>query len=301
MYKLNKRKVSNMSLQVFNKDQLHYVSKGAIHRQTLRKQINEALTKNKFKRNFIISSLPGLGKTFEMDQAISTLPPGTLLVFRGDGGFFTYFVDLATAIYLNGGPQNKLTVVNDDCDVLFTDKIIGITKKMFDDTRVLRYGKNYLSLKPLCNDTQWEAILSFADEAKAGIELDVSNVTFITLTNMHFHTVDEVEAEEDGSSKYEKYNARYSIRRRTTYKEIEMPLEELWGYVADVVLNEKICEKFIPNISQQHKEQILLWLYGKWSNGLTERNLSIVEKMTMDIDSYPTDYLDIWEQEYVSK
>jgi hypothetical protein len=288
-----------MSLQVFNKDQLHFISKGAIHRQTLRKQIDDALTKNKFKRNYIISSLPGLGKTYEMDEAIKQLanPP---ISFKGDGSFFTYFIDVATAMYLNGGPQNPLTVVNDDCDVLFSDKVINTTKKMFDDTRVLRYGKNYTSLKPLCSEIQWEAIQSFANDTKAGIELDVSNVTFITLTNMHLQTVDEVEAQEDGSSKYEKYNARYAIRRRTTYKEIEMPLEELWGYVADVVLNEKICEKFIPSISQQHKEQILQWLYVKWTKGLTERNLSIVEKMTMDIDSYPTDYLDIWEQEYVT-
>ena len=69
---------------------------------------------------------------------------------------------------------------------------------------------------------------------------------------------------------------------------------ELWGYVADVVLNDKICEKFMPNIGLDHKHQILQWLYSKWTNGLTEKNLSIVEKMTKDIVLYPQDYLDIW-------
>jgi len=298
MYKLNKRKVSKMSLQVFNKDQLHFISKGAIHRQTLRNQINEALTQNQFGDNFIISSLPGLGKTYEMTQAMKQLkdPP---LLFTGDNGFFGYMLDVLTAIYLNGGPQNKLTVVNDDCDVLFEDKVINTTKKMFDDSRVLRYGKNYKSLKGLCSDTQWDAVLSFANDARAGLEIDVSNVTFITLTNCHLHTVDEVEAQEEGSSKYAKYNARYAIRRRTEYKEIEMPVMELWGYVADVVLNEKLCENIDPTISQGHKEQILQWCFNKWDKGITERNLSIVEKMTKKIVQYPTDYLDIWEQEYV--
>jgi len=298
MYKLNERKVSKMSLQVFNKDQLHFISKGAIHRQTLRNQINEALTQNQFGDNFIISSLPGLGKTYEMTQAMKQLkdPP---LLFTGDNGFFGYMLDVLTAIYLNGGPQNKLTVVNDDCDVLFEDKVINTTKKMFDDSRVLRYGKNYKSLKGLCSDTQWDAVLSFANDARAGLEIDVSNVTFITLTNCHLHTVDEVEAQEEGSSKYAKYNARYAIRRRTEYKEIEMPVMELWGYVADVVLNEKLCENIDPTISQGHKEQILQWCFNKWDKGITERNLSIVEKMTKKIVQYPTDYLDIWEQEYV--
>lgn len=287
-----------MRLQVFSKDQLHFISKGAIHRQTLRNQINEALTQNQFGDNFIISSLPGLGKTYEMGQAMKQLkdPP---LLFTGDNGFFGYMLDVLTAIYLNGGTKNKLTVINDDCDVLFEDKVINTTKKMFDDSRVLRYGKNYKSLKGLCSDTQWEAVLSFANDARAGLEIDVSNVTFITLTNCHLHTVDEVEAQEEGSPKYAKYNARYAIRRRTEYKEIEMPVMELWGYVADVVLNEKLCENIDPTISQGHKEQILQWCFNKWDKGITERNLSIVEKMTKKIVQYPTDYLDIWEQEYV--
>jgi len=289
-----------MTVQIFNKDQLHMISKGSIHRQTLRSQIDEALNNNQFKDNFIISSLPGLGKTYEMEQALTKMTSSPLL-FNGDNGMFGYMIDIATAIFLNGGPQNPLTVVNDDCDVLFDDKNINTTKKIFDNTRVLRYGKNYKSLKGLCSDTQWEAILSFADDNRAGLDIDVSNITFITLTNMHLNTVDEVEAQEDGSAKYNKYNARYSIRRRTEYKEIEMPMMELWGYVADVVLNEKICEKFMPNIAQANKEQILQWLHTKWDNGLTERNLSIVEKMTKQIVRYPNDYLDIWEQEYVKK
>lgn len=287
-----------MTIQVFNTDQLFLIKKGQIHRQTLKNEIDQALNNNQFGDNFIISSLPGLGKSYEMDLAINRMsnPP---LIFKGDNGFFGYFLDITTAIYLNGGPQNKLVVVNDDCDVLFEDKIINTTKKMFDDTRILRYGKNYRSLRPLCSDTQWLAVQSFADDSRAGLDIDVKNVTFITLTNCHLHTVDEVEAQEDGSAKWSKYNSRYAIRRRTEYKEIEMPSLELWGYVADVVLNEQICEKHFPGIKQAHKEQILLWCYQKWDKGITERNLSIIEKMTKKIVQYPNNYLDIWEQEYV--
>ena len=162
-----------------------------------------------------------------------------------------------------------------------------------------RYGKNVRSLKPLCTEKQWDAVMSFAKDDKAGLDIDVSKVTFITLTNIHLNDVKEVENQEQGSSKYTKYNARYAIRRRTQYKEISMPQMELWGYVADVVLNDKICEKFIPDISMEHKHQILQWLHTKWTNGLTEKNLSIVEKMTKDIVRYPNDYLDMWQQEYV--
>lgn len=287
-----------MAIQIFNKDQLHHIQKGADYRIILRNHIDEALNRNKFKRNYILSSLPGLGKTHEMEQAVSKLT-NEPVIMRGDGSFYTYFIDLATAMYLNGGAGNPLTVINDDCDILFNDKNINVTKNAFNNTRLFKYARNYTSLKPLCSDIQWEALQHFAEDDKAGIELDVSNVTFIILTNIHLQDVHEVEAQDTGSAKYEKYNARYAIRRRTQYKEIDMPVMNLWGYVADVVLNEQICEKFIPNISKEHKEQILQWLYTKWENDITERNLSVVEKMTMDIANYPDDYLDIWELEYV--
>ena len=285
-----------MAIQVFNKDQLHHISKGAIHRQTLRNTIDLALNNNSFGDNYIISSLPGLGKTYEMEIALQNRTD--VMVCRGDSGIFGYMLDVITAIYLNGGPQNKLVVVNDDCDVLFEDKHINMTKKMFDDTRIMKYGKNYKSLKGLCSDLQWEAVLNFADESKAGLEVDVSNVTFITLTNTHLQTVEEVKMQEEGSTKYAKYNSRYAIRRRTEYEEIAMSPLELWGYVADVVLNEKICEKFMPNISLDYKQQILTWCYTKWNGNITEENLSIIEKMTKQIMRYPNDYLDIWEQKY---
>ena len=287
-----------MSIQVFNKDQLHHIQKGADYRVILRNHIDEALNRNKFKRNYILSSLPGLGKTHEMEQAVSKLT-NEPVIMRGDGSPYNYFIDLATAMYLNGGADNPLTVINDDCDILFNDKNINVTKNAFNNSRLYKYAKNYTTLKPLCSDVQWAALEYFADATKAGIELDVSNVTFIILTNMHLQDVHEVSAQEPGSTKYEKYNNRYAIRRRTQYKEIDMPTMDLWGYVADVVLNEQICEKFIPNISKGHKEQILQWLYTKWENDVTEQNLSIVEKMTMDIANYPNDYLDIWELEYV--
>lgn len=287
-----------MAIQVFNKDQLHLISKGAIHRQTLRNQIDEALNHNPFNENWIISSLPGLGKTWELEQAIKHMAQAPV-VFNGNNGIYAYTVDIATAVYLAQG--QRLVIVNDDCDMLFDSKNINTAKKMFDGTRILRYGKNYKSLRPICTDLQFEALESFAQPDKAGIDIPLKNVTFITLTNQHFHTVNEVEAHEPGSPKYDRYNDLYSIRRRTEYKEIQMPVMELWGYVADVVLNDKICEKFIPNINQTHKEQILQWCYTKWEENITERNLSIIEKMTKQIVRYPNDYLDVWEQEYATK
>jgi len=286
-------------MQIFDTDQQHLISKGAIHRQTLTKSIQESLNfGGQFNENYIISSLPGLGKTHELEtqlENMNDLP----IVFNGDNGIFAFTIDVATAVYLANG--QSITIVLDDCDMLFDNKVINITKKMFDNTKVLRYGKNYRTLKSMCTELQFEALESFASEDRAGLDIPLDNVNFVVLTNMHLNTVDEVETQEPGSTKYNRYNGLYAIRRRTEYKEIEMPTMELWGYVADVVLNEKICEKFVPTITLEQKQQILVWCYNKWENGITERNLSIIEKMTKQIVRYPNNYLDIWNQEYVKK
>ena len=284
-----------MGIQVFDTDQLHYIKKGGKFRKSLIEDIDEALNNNAFMDNYLISSLPGLGKSFEMERQLSKMktPP---LKFEGSSSIFTYFIELATAIYLNKG--QPFPVVNDDCDVLFEDKNINITKKMFDDARKLKYGKNWKSLLQFCSPLQAKALESFADPSKAGIELDVSNVTFITLTNRYFPTVNQVENCDEGTPKHKKYTDLYAIRRRTEYKEIHMDNMELWGYVADVVLNDKICEKFIPNINIDYKHQILEWCYNRWEDKITERNLSVIEKMTKDIVKSPKDYKDIWDQKY---
>ena len=282
-------------MQVFDKDQLHYIAKGQVHRATLRSQINEALNNNLFRENFIISSLPGLGKSYEMTKALGSIsnPP---LVFNGAASMPAFIIDVATAVYLAKGQH--LTVVLDDCDVIFADANINSVKKMFDDTRILRYGKVAKGLYPFCTDLQIEAINSFAEPESAGFTVPLNNVTFITLTNRHLPTVNEVDVMDPATSQHNKAKDLYAIRRRTEYKEIAMESLELWGYVTDVIINEQICEKFLPQIALNQKQQIATWMYVNWKE-VTERNLSLAEKMTKDMVRYPNDYLDIWATNYI--
>jgi hypothetical protein len=283
-------------MQVFDSDQQHYIAKGIIHQQILRNSLQTAVFKNKFKENYIVSSVPGLGKSFEMSKIYSTLNQDQVVLIEGSAGIFSFIIDITTAVYLSAG--KPLTVILDDCDVLFEDKNLNLAKKMFDQTRKLIYGKNARTLKSFCTDLQWQAIQSFLEDDRAGFSVDLNTVTFIILTNRHLPTINEVEAQQAGSKKDTMFTDLYAIRRRTKYKEIGMSNEELWGYVANVVLNEQICEKFISDISLKQKEQILTWCWANWSN-VSERNLSLIEKMTKDIDNYPTNYVDIWKTEYL--
>ena len=104
-------------MQVFNKDQLHYISKGQVHQKTLKNHINEALFNNPFNANYILASLPGLGKSFETQEALKQITNNPPLVIEGTASMPAFTIDIATAVYLSGGQH--LVVVLDDCDVLF--------------------------------------------------------------------------------------------------------------------------------------------------------------------------------------
>jgi len=284
-------------MQVFTQEQLYHINQGKITQDILRSTIHEALHNNIFNTNVLISSKPGLGKSYEMTQALTKLtnPP---LLFEGNANISAFTIDIATAVFLSAGKH--LTIVLDDCDMLFEDKNLNTAKKMFDKTRALKYNKHYRSLKGLCTDLQFEAIASFSSDDRAGFSVPLHNVTFIILTNRHFPTINQVEKEEEGTSKESKFTDLHAIRRRTEGETIEMDNKTLWGYVANVVINEKICELITPNISQQQKEQMLNWLYPLWDK-VTERNLSLIEKMTRDSVRYPTNYMDIWSKKYLER
>lgn len=291
------RKKPTSELQIFTDDQIHYINKGKTKQNILRSTIDTALHNNQFNDNYVISSLPGLGKSYEMEQAIKTLKEPPLLIY-GNAGMNAFYLDMAMAVYLAG--LRHLTVILDDCDMLFEDKNLNTAKKMFDNTRALKYNKNFRALRGLCTDEQFTALEHFSSPTQAGFTVPLNNVTFIILTNRYFPTINQVEQQEAGSKKEQVQTDLYSIRRRTEGETIEMDRDELWGYVANVVLNEKICEKFMPTVTDELKYQLLEWCHTRWDY-VTERNLSLIEKMTKDVVKYPKNYKDIWANRYEDK
>lgn len=276
-------------------DQKHMIKKGKMQQLILRNQITEALQNNPHNDNYVISSPPGLGKSHETEKFISSMSERPITI-DGNSGIFNLMVDIATASYLRGGAH--MTVVLDDCDVLFEPKNINIAKKMFDQARKMVYGKNWRSLKGQLTELQYEAIEHFSGEDRAGFEVPTNNITFLILTNRYLPTVNDVNSLEEGSRRHSVATDLYAIRRRTQCNPIDMPDDVLWGYVANVVLNESICEKFKENITEAEKYQIVEWMHKYWDR-VTERNLSLAEKMTKDMIRYPDMYLDIWKNNYL--
>lgn len=278
--------------QVFTIDQVNLINKGAFHHNKLKNLVRAGMTSNE---NTIISSTPGLGKSYETEEFMKTMNNKPLF-FSGTPSMPAFIVDIATAVYLSN--NQPLFVVLDDCDLLFLDVNTNTTKKMFDQTKKLKYNKVTTGLKAFCNELQWEAIQHFTKPDRAGFEVPLDNVTVLILTNKHLPTINEVNALDTGSKRYSVQTDLHAIRRRVDYQEIGMNDDELWGYVAHITLNSNICQKILPNIQQSQIEQLLIWCRYNWAN-VTERNLSLIEKLTKEIKNYPNNYLDMWNINYV--
>ncbi len=285
--------------QIFDTDQQNKIKKGKSMHLLLTQSIDEALNNNQFGENFCISSPPGMAKTYETQLAMGMLnnPP---LLFEGAASFPAFAIEFATAVYLHeqSGNKERLRVVLDDCDVLFEPKNANASKKMFDSSKKLQYTKMVSQLKSMCTDLQWEAIQHFSSDEKVGFSVPTDNVTFLIITNRHLHTHSQVERLMEGETAHTKATELHAIRRRVNYEEINMQKDDLWGYIANVVWNNTICEKFITNITKEQKLEILNWCENKWSR-VTERNLSLVEKMTKDMVRFPDTYKDVWNNRYL--
>jgi len=284
-------------MQKFTLDEQHLIKKGGTRQIQLVDLIDTALNDNQFNDNFIIGTIPGVGKTYTMSQALKTLPKDKIpLLIEGSAGLTMFTIEVATAVYLSGG--KPIVVVLDDCDVLFEDKSLNTAKKMFDDTRELKYNKMAKGLKHFCSELQWEAIESFSSEESAGFSVDLSNVTFIILSNRQLADANLADEQKEGTPQYARFMDQYAIRRRTQYEHMNMTNEELWGYAAHITLNGNICEVLYPEITLEEKHDMLHFCRANWSN-MTERNLSIIEKMTKILVRYPDTARDMWINKFV--
>jgi hypothetical protein len=287
--------------QIFDTEQTRKIDNGKAMHLLLTSSIDEALNHNPFGENYCISSPPGMAKTHETKLALSKLKnTDERLLFEGAASMAGFIIEFTTAVYLHelSGSKKKLPVVLDDCDVLFEPKNANTTKKMFDQTKALKYTKMAKQIKPMCTDLQWEAIEHYSSPEKVGFSVPTDNVTFLIITNRHLHTHSQVERLQEGELAHTKATELYAIRRRVQYEEINMKKDDLWGYIANVVWNHSICETFMPNITQSQKLEILEWCEKKW-NKVTERNLSLVEKMTKDMVRFPSNYKDVWANRYL--
>jgi hypothetical protein len=266
----------------------------------LQDKVKEALLNNPFDDHYLIYSEPGFSKTYTT-QRVCNENGIEAVTMNGNLGLFAFAADLAYVLNNVEDDGEKIKVVFDDCDSLFEKNNINVLKGMFDKSRnVLGWNKALTgAVLSSLDEEQIEALMKFKVKGKSGFEIPTDRFTFITLTNKPLAS--SIDIENATESKKQIRKDENAIRRRVEYEDLTMETQTAWGYCAHVLLTQKLIEKYIPNATFEQKLEMLNWTSptNKWDR-ITDRNLSLFEKMAKDMVKYPNGkYLDKWESSYV--
>lgn len=271
------------------------IKKGQLVRRRLNQVVKRAVTgaTDAVYPHTYIYSPPGLGKTYSVTKY---LKENDLLYFEISGAvsLFAFGVSLATIAY--NYPDEKVIISVDDCDGIFkTEENINIMKNVLSGSRTFTYQKSMQSLIGNLSDVQQDAINHFASNERLGFQIPCSNFIFIFTSNFRLPNDDEVTAarEKGGNANVRKVHLN-AIRSRCKTMDFDLDKDQHFGWMGDVLMNETL----VPEVSYEHKLEMLEWLYNNWSN-MTERSIRTLEKMAQSIIDEPEDYKMVWELDYL--
>jgi len=276
-----------------NKHQL-LIGNGQLHRSQLKKAVQRAIAKVS-KRDFYIFSPPGLGKTYTTEQEFAKQGI-TPLTIEGNTSLWGFTVDLAMIMMLRD-PKKHIYLFIDDCDNLLLHKDSVNTLKIALAKGLLKYNKQLMVQYAMLDDVQKAAIDMFRVAGRNAVEIPLSNMTIIWCSNYRLaDQQDLAEIKDTTSTKYMKAIDENALRRRLNAKDYTMPKDQMWGWIADCILNE--TPPSMKKSTLFEKERILLFMYENIDR-VKELNISFAEKLYEEMLIDPVSYDTAWEYDYL--
>lgn len=253
------------------------------------------------KRNTLIQSQPGAGKTFTV-KATAKAHNINLIEIAGQATPWALVAKLVKILYkLNPNPAiTDIPIWIDDCDSLFTDeKVLNLMKIMLDtdepriswDTSVL----NHISSAKKSGDTDLANALEYFSNGGVGIEVPLDKCRFLITTNKQFKSVRDISARTPARTLHE-----IAIRDRVVYRVFDLTNDHAWGWMASVAINEDI---FKDNNFSLTDEQMLLLLktfHYNWDR-LTSCSMRAVKDAAAVLYNNPDKFTDQFNQNFCIK
>lgn len=284
--------------EVFEINQLLALEKGKQNRNRFLEIVEKLSTiraDDKYPHNFIYG-FPGIGKSFEIRKHLENSGIRHVMI-TGNVSMFAFGVQLAVINYLNPH-QERVIVFCDDVDTLVaTESSCNILKSALHGPKLYTYEKSLQSQWNNLSELQKEAIKHHQDDEKMGFQIPTNSMSFLMVSNVQLPTDDEVRtAREKNKSKSSLLAHKNAIRSRCMVQDFSLSNAELWGWIADVVLNTDCLNE--QNLTYEEKQVILNFLWENWIY-LTERSIRLIEKMTIIMKQYPMTYKSVWEIDFL--
>jgi len=253
-------------------------------------KLSQIRNEDKYPHKFVFG-FPGIGKSYEITKHLNESGTRYLMV-TGNISMFAIGVQLAVINYLNPN-QERIIVYCDDVDTLVsTESSCNQLKSALHGPRVFTYEKSLQSQWSNLSELQRDAIKHHQEDGKMGFQVPTSTMSFILVSNIQLPTDDEVRlAREKSKGKASLLAHKNAIRSRCMVQDFSLTNGELWGWIADVILNTSCLDQF--NMSDENKLIILDFLWDNWES-LTERSIRLIEKMAIIKNEYPETYEMVW-------
>ena len=284
---------TQQNTNVFGMTQNEALEKGRQNR-TRFLQVVEKLpqirNEDKYPHKFVFG-FPGIGKSYEITNHLNESGTRYLMV-TGNVSMFAFGVSLAVINFSNPS-QERLIVFCDDVDTLVsTEASCNQLKSALHGPRMFTYEKSLQSQWSNLSELQREAIKYHQEDGKMGFQVPTSSMSFLLVSNIQLPTDDEVRlAREKSKGKASLLAHKNAIRSRCMVQDFSLTNAELWGWIADVILNTECLNQF--NMTDEEKLIILNFLWDNWES-LTERSIRLIEKMAIIKNEYPNSYEIVW-------
>ena len=278
---------------VFGMSQNESLEKGRQNR-TRFLQVVEKLpqirNEDKYPHKFVFG-FPGIGKSYEITKHLNESGTRYLMV-TGNVSMFAFGVQLAVINFSNPS-QERLIVFCDDVDTLVsTEASCNQLKSALHGPKMFTYEKSLQSQWSNLSELQREAIKYHQEDGKMGFQVPTASMSFLLVSNIQLPTDDEVRlAREKSKGKASLLAHKNAIRSRCMVQDFSLTNAELWGWIADVILNTECLNQF--NMTDEEKLIILNFLWDNWES-LTERSIRLIEKMAIIKNEYPDSYEIVW-------
>lgn len=290
-----------MLLQLSSK-QKAAIEAGAVKRRRLVRATKQAANQVNLDEkpiHYYIYGPSGIGKTY---NAIKAVEESGVPYFKvsGNVSMYNFAIKLAWIAYEN--LNKKAVVIIDDCDEILKDaKSINIMKELLAEN-TLSYDKRFhLNQLGEEGDPLYTAVEYWMNGNGVGFKVDCSNITFIITSNIRLpydDTAEKISEKNGGIDTAKSIRARHlaAIRGRCEVKDLDMDMEEKWGNLASVCLEDGACKDCND---EQEKIFILSYIWNNWDN-LKETSIRTAEKMARTlklegseniVDAFDADYL----------
>ena len=284
---------TTQTTNVFGMTQNEALEKGRQNR-TRFLQVVEKLpqirNEDKYPHKFVFG-FPGIGKSYEITNHLNESGTRYLMV-TGNVSMFAFGVSLAVINFSNPS-QERLIVFCDDVDTLVsTEASCNQLKSALHGPKMFTYEKSLQSQWSNLSELQREAIKYHQEDGKMGFQVPTASMSFLLVSNIQLPTDDEVRlAREKSKGKASLLAHKNAIRSRCMVQDFSLTNAELWGWIADVILNTECLNQF--NMTDDEKLVILNFLWDNWES-LTERSIRLIEKMAIIKNEYPDTYEMVW-------